>query len=101
MGATWSLGIVSEVTEYNVHTRLSAAADPNFGRLPRGRKYTVAFDDGSSEAGVPLDRIRRDNSPAPARPEGRAGDAAAPEAAVATEAAAVVSPEAVEVKTGE
>jgi len=69
--------------------------------LPRGRKYTVAFDDGSSEAGIPLDRIRRDNSPAPARPEGRAGDAAAPEAAVAAEAAAVVSPEAVEVRTGE
>ena len=54
MGATWSLGIVSEVTEYNVHTRLSAA-EANFGRLPRGRKYTVAFDDGSSEAGVPVD----------------------------------------------
>ena len=100
MGATWSLGIVSEVTEYNVHTRLSAS-EANFGRLPRGRKHTVAFDDGSSEAGIPLDRIRRDNSPAPARPEGRAGDAAAPEAAVAAEAAAVVSPEAVEVKTGE
>jgi len=49
MGATWSLGIVSEVTEYNVHTRLSAA-EANFGRLPRGRKYTVAFDDGSSSA---------------------------------------------------
>ena len=100
MGATWSLGIISEVTEYNVHTRLSAAAGTAAGRLPRGRKYTVAFDDGSSEAGIPLDRIRRDNSPAPARPEGRAGDAAAPEAAVAAEAAAVVSPEAVEGKTG-
>lgn len=115
-GAKWSLGVVSAVNEVQVtgqYDRSSAAAVAHAGhfkKLHRGRKYTVAFDDGSSEVDIPVDRIRSDDSPAPARPEGRAGDAAAPEAAVAAEAVAeaavavaaeaVVSPEAVQVKTG-
>ena len=115
-GAKWSLGVVSAVNEvqvmagqYDRSSALAVAHANQHKKTRRGRKYTVAFDDGSSEVDIPVDRIRSDDSPAPARPEGRAGDAAAPEAAVATEAVAeaavavaaeaVVSPEAVQVKT--
>ena len=82
-GAKWSLGVVSAVNEvqvmagqYDRSSALAVAHANQHKKTRRGRKYTVAFDDGSSEVDIPVDRIR-------------------------SEAAAVVSPEAVVVRTGE
>ena len=114
-GAKWSLGVVSDVREvqvvgnYDRGSAVSVAHAIHFKPTQSRCKYTVAFDEGDTEADIPFDRIRSDDSPAPARREGRAGDAAAPEAAVATEAVAApeaavaatavaVSPEAVQVE---
>ena len=115
-GAKWSLGVVSDVNEvqvmmgnYDRGSAVAVAHASHFKKTLRRCKYTVAFDEGDTEADIPFDRIRSDDSPAPARPEGRAGDVAAPEAAVATEAVAApeaavaatavaVSPEAVQVE---
>ena len=83
-GAAWSPGIVTAVKEVQVmakrYDRGSAykvARQAQANKTSRVRKYTVTFDAGDCEADVPVDRIRADASPAPARTD----EAAATEAA--------------------
>ena len=83
-GAAWSPGIVTAVNEVQVmakrYDRGSAykvARQAQANKTSRVRKYTVTFDTGDCEADVPVDRIRADASPAPARPPGAAATEAA------------------------
>ena len=79
MGATWSTGVVSEIKEVRIVTHkyhrsvagslaMSAAGhDSNPDKTRVDFKYAVAFDDGTTEVDIPVDRVRPDESPLPAR----------------------------------
>ena len=93
-GAKYTKGVVSEVKGVNVtggsaqNSAAAVALAAHQKHAHRRSRYTVRFDDGSEEAGIPAARIREDDSPAPARPVSEGVAAAVPEA-VATEAVRV------------